>query len=107
MKTRECAFCRENGREHKYTTQDCRAYPKQVTWNRKMRRIMAQDGRQPIPTSPDYSPEGLRDWAVSQSLTKVDDGFMANTWYRGVRALLDKEPKPMRGFTFMPKGEVS
>lgn len=76
----------------------------QVAWNNKMRRLLAADGVIPVHPAPDYSLKALEAWAVSQSINA--DGS-PNTWWRETHALLAKEPKSMRGFSFMPKGKVT
>lgn len=105
VKTCQCCF--ENGEEHHkyYTSAYCRAYSRQVTWNRKVRRLLTADGVIPVSPAPDYSLKTLEAWAVSQSMTGKP--LVPNTWWCATHALLAKEPKSMKGFTFMPKGEVT
>ncbi len=53
-KPQACLSCLENGREH--YAPECRAYAEQVSWNRRMRRLLAAEPeRNEVPAAPDYS----------------------------------------------------
>ena len=83
-----------------------RLWKRQMAWNDKMRKILKDNGNQPIPETPDYSLKALEAWAVKQSVTVKNEKVCPNMWWREMHSLLQKEPKSMKGFTFMPKGEV-
>lgn len=74
-----------------------------VAWNRKITTLLKANGVIHVHEAPDYSPKAMEKWVVSQSVTA---DVAPNLWWRSIHALLAKEPKSMRGFSFMPKGEV-
>ena len=55
-KKKSCLCCFENGRSY-CGGQECRAYAKQVTWNRKIARLAKDAGVsvRKVPAPPDYS----------------------------------------------------
>ena len=83
-----------------------RAWVAQRNWNSKMHTLLKGDGGIKVHEAPDYSLKALEAWAVKQSVTKRTSEGDPNLWWRQMHALLQKEPKSMRGFSFMPKGEV-
>lgn len=113
MLATKCPACFEHGdalKDGRHNTAKsrtaCAAYTRQRKWNASMRRLLAEPGASwlHVPDAPDYSPKALRKWAMSQSVALGRD---PNLWWRETWALLQKEPKSWRGFTFAPKGPVT
>ncbi len=65
----ECRRCFENGRTDTWHGSECRVYDAQLTFTRRVRRLLADPTpwyARPVPHAPDYStPEGVTRAAVA------------------------------------------
>jgi len=65
---KDCRACFENGRAQSYHGAECRAYDAQVTWNRRIARLLADETpwqERPVTQAPDWSDPapGMTPWA--------------------------------------------
>ncbi len=62
-----CRHCFENGRVETWHGPECRAYDAQLSFTRRVRRLLAAPWHErPVPQAPDYStPEGVTRAAVA------------------------------------------
>ena len=79
-----------------------KAWNASVAFNKKMTRLLAANGVVLVHPAPDYMAPHT-DWVTAEGPYMCN----SNRWQKETMALLRHEPKSMKGFSFMPKGEVT